>query len=103
MGKFRPGVSGNPTGRPPGTPNKVTGELRDKLNAIVESELTLVPQLLEKLEPKERLELVLKMLAFVLPKLRAIEHSGQFEDGEDSLGKLLKEIEAMGGWKPGDR
>jgi hypothetical protein len=59
-------------GRVAGTPNKVTSELRKTLKAIVASELEALPTTFEQLQPKERLELLIKFLPFCLPKVNPI-------------------------------
>jgi hypothetical protein len=67
-------------GREPGTPNKLTKELRDALKSVLQNEIELLPEHLEQLEPKDRLELLSKFLPFVLPKLETfkgeVNHSG---------------------------
>lgn len=59
-------------GREQGTPNILTKELRDILKGIVLKELEVIPATLEKLDSDKRLELVLKLLPFVLPKIDAV-------------------------------
>ncbi len=74
MAKFKPGQSGNKKGRPPG-PSEITAELRKVFKTIISDELENLPAILDKLEPKERVELVIKLLPFCLPKLQPIfEH-----------------------------
>lgn len=59
-------------GREQGTPNKVTKELRTALKNMMANEIEAIPELLSKLEPKERLELTCKLLVFILPKMEPI-------------------------------
>ncbi len=56
-------------GREPGTPNKLTKELRAVLKNILHDEIELLPDHFCKLEPKDRLELLVKLLPFALPKV----------------------------------
>jgi hypothetical protein len=65
-------------GRTQGTPNKLTKELRTVLKDLIFVELEKLPAELEKLEGKERIELLIKLLPFAMPKLDAIS----FEVGE---------------------
>ncbi len=63
-------VKGTKTGgRKIGTPNKLTKELRSVLKNILHQEIELLPDHFKKLEPKDRLELLVKLLSFALPKV----------------------------------
>jgi hypothetical protein len=64
-------------GRAAGTPNKVTSELRKTLKGIVAAELDALPQTLVDLPARERLDLVIKLLPFCLPKVNTI--SGTYD------------------------
>lgn len=70
--KFEKGTSGNSAGRPKGTPNRLAGELRAQLKGIVEGELEQLPVYLEKLSEQDRLQVLLKLLPYVLPKVQAV-------------------------------
>jgi hypothetical protein len=59
-------------GRIAGTPNKLTKELRTTLKGIVAGEMDALPQTFEQLPAKERLELLIKMLPYCLPKVDSI-------------------------------
>ena len=65
-------------GRKPGTPNKLTSELRVKLKTIVEAELEALPEQIAALEGKERIELLIKLIPYVLPKVQPTN----YKDGE---------------------
>jgi hypothetical protein len=62
-------------GRVAGTPNRVTSELRKTLKAIVASELESLPGTLAELPPRERLDLLIKLLPFCMPKVNQISGS----------------------------
>lgn len=62
-------------GRQKGTPNRLTKELRTILKNVLYNELENIEELLESLEPKERLELVIKLIPFILPKVDRIGHT----------------------------
>jgi hypothetical protein len=64
-------------GRTSGTPNKVTSELRKTLKGIIAAELDALPQTLGELPARERLELLIKLLPFALPKVNII--SGTYD------------------------
>lgn len=56
-------------GREAGTPNRLTKELRAALKNILHQEIELLPEHFNKLEPKDRLELLVKLLPYALPKV----------------------------------
>jgi hypothetical protein len=62
-------------GRVAGTPNRVTSELRKTLKGIIASELESLPTTFEQLQPKERLDLLVKLLPFCMPKVNQISGS----------------------------
>ena len=62
-------------GRQKGTPNRITKELRTLLKDILYQELEQVQERLELLEPKERIELLIKLMPYVLPKVTSISHT----------------------------
>lgn len=53
----------------------ITKDLRNQLKELVKTELDKLPDTLENMEPKERLEIVLKLMPFVLPKVKGVSHS----------------------------
>ena len=59
-------------GRKAGTPNKVTKELRETLKGILARELDAIQATLDKLSAKDRLDVVLKLMPYCMPKLDTI-------------------------------
>lgn len=58
--------------------NKVTPrtlDLRDRLKSIVESELERLPELLNGLKDRERLDVILKLMPIVIPKTQSVYYS----------------------------
>ncbi len=70
-------------GRVAGTPNKITIELRKTLKGIITGELEALPTTFEHLQSKERLELLIKLLPFCMPKVDSI--NGSYDTGWRSL------------------
>ncbi|MEY4126768.1 MAG: hypothetical protein RL737_957 [Bacteroidota bacterium] len=62
-------------GRTKGTPNRLTKELRTVLKDVVYRELESIELRLDELEPKERIELTIKLMPYVFPKLQTISHN----------------------------
>ena len=70
-------------GRTAGTPNKITIELRKTLKGIISKELETLPQTMAELTAKERIELLIKLMPFALPKVDSI--IGSYDTGWRSL------------------
>jgi hypothetical protein len=78
------GKTNNPNGRPKGTPNKTTAELRELVSTLFESKYEAFTSALDELEPKDKVTAMLKLMEFVLPKqkeikLDAVELATDFE------------------------
>ena len=59
-------------GRQQGTPNIVTREIRSVLKQIVANELQQLQTTIQDMEPEKRLELVIKLIPYVLPKVEPV-------------------------------
>ena len=70
-------------GRQLGTPNKLTNELRCALRDILFNEISTLQNNLDKLDTKDRIELLVKLLPYAMPKIEQVEYSigegGQFD------------------------
>ena len=62
-------------GRQKGTPNRLTKELRVVLKEVLHKELESIGERLEQLEPKERLEVLIKLMPFVFLRMNTMSHS----------------------------
>jgi hypothetical protein len=62
----------------------LTADLRAVLKAIIQNELNNLPELLENLEPVERLNFICKLLGYVLPKVVSVNA----RDGEPFVFNL---------------
>ena len=67
--QFKPG---NP-GRPRGTKNKATDNLRGTIKAFLDKNWSKVQKEFDALEPKDKLQFIDRMLAYSLPKLQAVQ------------------------------
>ena len=67
-GTLKKGVVLNPNGRPKGALNRSTQQLKEIINDILNSELGKIDEYLNELEPKERLNFIIKLMPYVIPK-----------------------------------
>ena len=66
------GVVNNPNGRPKGSQNKGTKEVRELVNQLLDENFENIQKDVDSLEPIERLKFLVALLPYVLPKQQAI-------------------------------
>jgi hypothetical protein len=59
--------------RPQGSSNRITSEIREKIQIILENEFETIEDTLNQLTPKERMEVVLRLMKFAIPQLKEVE------------------------------
>ena len=74
------GNTNNPKGRPAGTPNRITTDLREFLKLLLTDNLEQFKTDFEHLEPKDRLIMMERFLGYILPKLSGITIKEQVVD-----------------------
>lgn len=67
-------------GRSAGTPNKVSKEFRNVLSGIIENEINSIPEILKNLDPKDRLEIIIKLMPYVIPKLESVSFENETQN-----------------------
>lgn len=97
------GKTNNPNGRPKGKPNKVTGEVREWIKAIIDKQRPQLEKDLKALEPAERWRIVEKLMQYVVPKMQAIEANIDFNRlTDEQLDKLAGELLEKAGQEAAD-
>lgn len=76
---FIKGKSGNKAGKPKGTVNKTTTDLRQWINNFIEGQRGQIQKDWKELEPKDRIVLFEKLLKYSLPTLQATSLTTDFE------------------------
>jgi len=66
------GTTNNPNGRPKGTPNKLTKEIRQSLKNAIGGHIEQIGKDLDERPTKDRLEILTRLLAFILPKVQPL-------------------------------
>ncbi len=67
-------------GRKKGSKNKITRELQSVIKEFVHEEMNRMPVLLEQLEPKERIDVLIRLLPYVIPKIASTQHIAEIEE-----------------------
>ena len=62
-------------GRPKGAQNKTSKQVKELLSDILSDEIEAMPERLNQLSDKERLDIVIKLLPYILPKQKELEIS----------------------------
>ena len=62
----------------------LTGNIRDTLKELMQKELEQLPETLKELEPAQRLNILCKLIPYVLPKVESVNHT----QGEPDQNKV---------------
>lgn len=84
------GKTNNPNGRPKGKPNKITQDMRQWLMAVIEDNREQMEQDLKGLEPKDRLQILERLMQYVIPKQQAV--SADVNDGRERNRPLVERL-----------
>jgi len=92
------GSTNNPNGRPAGTPNKITREARELIGQALKSGLETFADDLKALDPKDRLNILAKFAAFIIP--RPQPEPSEAEELERNLPPwMIMEEKTIENWK----
>jgi ribosome-binding ATPase YchF (GTP1/OBG family) len=90
---LKPGMTNNPAGRPKGTANVVTKELREQLKEFVSFNWKRFERDFKKLKPLERAQLFEKLLKFVIPAMKESDVNFNLERlTDEQLNQLIDKI-----------
>ena len=86
---FKKGISGNIEGKPKGSVNKTTLATKEIIANFVDKNIANLQKDYDKLEPRERLIILEKLLKFVIPtKVANTDNDGEIHN--DPLKKLIE-------------
>ena len=95
---FKPGQVGNPLGRKPGTPNKITTQMRESMHDFFIDNKEKIQADFDALKPKDRLNFISKLFPYFMPSLTAtksevnIKHTGAEHLGTEQLHELILKL-----------
>ena len=76
--------------RPQGSSNRITSEIREKIQIILENEFDTIEDTLNQLTPKERMEVVLRLMKFAIPQLKEVAIQDQRPQIEEIKVNIIK-------------
>lgn len=89
MAQFQKGEGG----RPKGTPNRITAELRDWISSFIHDNKEKIQEDFDSLPAKDRVVLFEKLLKYALPVLQTTTLQTDFERMTDAeLDKIIDEL-----------
>ncbi len=81
-------------GRKKGVPNKVTTDLREWVNGLIDRNRLQIEEDLKELEPKDRLQILEKFISYVLPKMQSSDIKINFEElTDEQIDRIIEKIE----------
>lgn len=87
------GKTGNPNGRPKGSPNKTTQSVREWLTRLIDDNREQIRKDLAALEPKERLQVLEKFMQYTVPKMQSVETRVDIDRLSDSqIDQVINEL-----------
>jgi len=90
---LKKGTTNNPAGRKKGTPNKLTADLRQRINEVLENNWQNIEADIKALEPKDRLMFIEKLLKYTLPTLQATSLTTDFDKlSDEQLDRIIDEL-----------
>lgn len=91
--EFTKGKSGNPNGRPKGTPNRITTDLRTWIGQLIDNNREQVIDDLKKLEPHQRVQIFERLMAYVVPKLQSVQAQIDINNlSEEQIDYIIVEL-----------
>lgn len=80
-------------GRQKGTPNKVASSVKEWLSTLIDKNRRQIEHDLKALDPRERLQMLEKLMQYVIPKQQAVSNSIEIEQlTDEQLDEVIVEL-----------
>jgi len=87
------GTVNNPAGRKKGTLNKVTMELKAWIKQLIDNNRVQLESDLKALEPKERWQIIERLMQYTTPKIQSIEGHLEYDSlTDEGLKQIATDI-----------
>ena len=92
------GMINNPAGRPPGSKNKATADIRRWISKVIDQNSKQLERDMKELKPAERWTIIEKIMQYVTPKCQAVAAQVDFDKLSEEqidriIGVLIKQTE----------
>jgi hypothetical protein len=92
---FIKGQSGNPTGRKPGSKNKIGAQLRQRIEVFLSEQFHLITEDFEHMQPADRHKLFVALLPYCISKRQELSIEAQLGQLSDQqIDQILDTLEA---------
>jgi hypothetical protein len=78
------GKTNNLNGRPKGSPNKTTKEIKEAINLIVSNNIETLQSDIDSLDPKDRIKVICDLFKYVVPSLSSSELKTDYSQLSDN-------------------
>lgn len=93
MTKFKPGISGNPAGKVPGTKNRIPSETREAVKTFIDGHWQDFEEAWQRLRPEKRVRYFIHLLRYAVPVAREIDLSLTMKQLTDSqIDEIVEKI-----------
>lgn len=93
MARQRNDGKGRLGGRQKGTPNKITASVKEWLSTLIDKNRKQIEKDIKQLEPKERLQMLEKLMQYVVPKQQAVSATVEIDKlSDEQLDRMIYEI-----------
>ena len=93
---LKKGMTNNATGRPKGTKNRISNDLRQSISDFLNLNFSTIKSDFEELTPKDRVKFYTDLLQFAVPKLQNTSLDIDFERmDEDQLDEIIERLKEV--------